>query len=245
MKPEIYLLVCEGPTDTFVIKEIAKKISDQTGKKIQINLLSPKRDATTKKFPPHGWEEVRAWCDHYGNKPINPADKSLFAHLARTKHWRNQVAFVNAKGLIIHIDTDIAHLIYGLPTKFTSGSLVARKRFCTQAILNWLREPTLPKEMHFVLATYSTETWLLATYDRVNTVFGDLPATFNFEEVVDPGERLIILGRQTYTDPATGRIRLNKHESVYKGYAKEIANNLTKVQSECDEVDSLCKRFSK
>lgn len=240
---EIYFLVCEGPSDTFVIEDIAKNISKLMKKEIKIHLLAPQRDATSREFPEHGWEEVRAWCQIHGNKSLDPTDLSMMAFVARRKNWRNQMEVVGAKGLIIHMDTDIAQYIDDISPKFTSGTKNARKKHCGKALLNWLVEKSIPEEIHFLLATHSTETWLLSTHERIEPIFSDLTPNFDFEEIVDVVDRLIQLGYHTHIDRETGRKKLTKHETIYKRYANQLTAVLPKVRNECEEVESLCKRF--
>ena len=173
MGDKLYLLVCEGPTDILVIDKIAKKISEDINTTIRIRELSPQKDATTNRYPSHGWKEVRRWCKVYG-KTID-VDDNPFAILAQKKNWKTLLKTSNAHGLIIQMDTDIVQYITDLTPNYRGTTKNERKRFAKKAILNWLGEDTLPTEIYLLLSTTSTETWILATHDRVESVFDDLP----------------------------------------------------------------------
>ena len=240
MADKLYLLVCEGPTDILVIDKIAKKISDDTDNTITIRELSPQKDATTNRYPSHGWEEVRRWCKVYG-KTID-VDDNPFAMLAQKKNWRALVKTSNAHGLIIQMDTDIVQYITDLIPNYNGTTKNSRKNFAKKAILNWLGEATIPNEIYLLLSTQSTETWLLATHDRVESIFSDLPKNFDYENIVNVIERLLTLGYLSYIDDR-GKTKFSK--SNYKPYAQKIADKLDKVCLECEEAEKLCQEFKK
>lgn len=239
MASKLYLLVCEGPTDILVIDKIAKKISENIDDTIQVRELSPQKDATTNRYPSHGWEEVKRWCKVYG-KTIDAGDNP-FAILAKKRNWRALVKTSNAHGLIIQIDTDIVQYITDLIPIYHGSTKNERKRFAQKAILNWLGEDTLPNEVYLLLSTSSTETWILATHKRIESVFNDLPTNFDYEDIEDVVERLFTLGYLSYIDKSTGKKKFSK--SNYTPYAKRIIDNLEKVRAECEETEKLCQEF--
>lgn len=242
MEPIVFMLVCEGPSDIAVIKNIAKKISKDIGKKIEIRDHAPIRDSTTGEYPEHGWKAVRQWCRLNGNSE-NIEENTIFALIAKRKSWRSLIGFDNIAGFIIHMDTDIAHVIDELPFSLPANSIGSRKKHSRKALLNWLDErKKKPDELYFLLPTYSTETWLLSTHERSETVFDDLPKDFNFEAIVDVERRLVDLGYQTHTDKE-GNIRFTKHENVYASYAQKIVDELAKVRNNCVETDLFCKNL--
>ena len=240
MASKLYLLVCEGPTDILVIDKIAKKISNDIDHTIQVRELSPQKDATTNRYPSHGWEEVRRWCKLYGTS-IDTSVATLEAFAASRKNWRAEVKISNAHGLIIQIDTDIVQYITDQIPIYNGSTKNERKRFAKKAILNWLGEDTLPDEIYLLLSTSSTETWVLATHDRIESVFDDLDHGFDYENIEDVVERLFTLGYLSYIDRETGKKKLSK--SNYTPYAKKIVDNLRKVRSECEETEKLCQEF--
>lgn len=229
-----YLLVCEGPTDILVINKIAKKISQSVDVEIEIQELSPQRDATTKRYPNHGWEEVRQWCRLYGTSNI--ASNSIEALAAKNKNWRTQVALSRAEAIIIQMDTDIVSYITDLATAYAGTTKQARKRFAQNAIVNWLGESSLPDSIYLLLSTQSTETWLLATHERTEEVFSNLSDNFDFEDIDNVIELLCSLNFQCYDDG--NRKKLSKKN--YEPYAMKIIENLQKVRSECDEAENFC-----
>jgi hypothetical protein len=238
MSSSLYLLVSEGPTDILVIDKIAKKIAKDQNKQIEIRELSPQKDATTNRYPSHGWEEVRRWCRLYGNT-TNMQPNSFEAIAAKRKSWKQQIAIANADGLIIQIDTDIVEYIEDLTPKFSGSTKRSRKNFAQKALLHWLGEATTPNKIYFLLSTSSTETWILAAHDRAEEVFNDLPSGFDFEDIQDVIERLFKLGYASYIDPETQKQKLKKDLNTYKHHAIKIVDNLTRVRSECEEVKKL------
>jgi hypothetical protein len=226
-----YLLVCEGPTDILVIKEIARHIDLN----IIIQELSPQRDATTQRYPEHGWEEVRQWCRLYG-KSLDIESDSFEALAARRRSWKAQIALASANGLIIQMDTDIVEYITDFVLSYNGTAKQARKRYAEKSVLKWLGEETKPDEIYLLLTTYSTETWLLATYERTNDVFNSLPNNFDFENVENVVELLCNLGLECYQE---GNItKLSKKR--YHNYAKQIVAKLQNVRRECEEANKFC-----
>lgn len=238
MSDKIYLLVCEGPTDIQVINKIAKKISATMNDNIIIRELAPQRDQTTRRYPNHGWEEVRKWCKLYGKSDFT--DENPFARLAQQKNWQALIKASGAEGLIIQMDTDIAQYIDDITPPFTKSTKRARKKFCQKSILTWLGLSDISDNIYFLLSTYSTETWILSTYDRDNLVFNDLEENFDFECIDNSVERLISLGNNSYIDQDTGKEKLVKNLDIYQTYSNNIANNLEKVRSECEEAEKFC-----
>jgi len=243
MSDKIYLLVCEGPTDIQVIDKITKKISTQINDNIIVRELAPQRDKTTKRYPNHGWEEVRRWCKLYGKSDFT--DENPFAKLAQQKNWQALVSAAGAEGLIIQMDTDIAQYIEDIMPTFSQSTKKARKTFCEKSILKWLGLSSIPENIYLLLSTYSTETWILATHDRVESVFKDLEKDFDYECISDSIERLISLGYNSYIDEYTGKEKLSKDLHVYSAYSNKIVNNLLKVRSECEEVEKFCSMLEK
>ena len=231
-----YLLVCEGPTDILVIDKIAEKISQDIKKTIEIQELSPQKDATSKRYPNHGWEEVRKWCRIYG-KTIDSNDNP-FAQLVKRRNWEALIKASNADGLIIQLDTDIVEYITDLTYRYEGTTKQSRKRFATNAILDWLGIDNIVDELYLLLSTRSTETWLLATHDRSENVFSNLPNSFDFEEIENIINLLCSINGLYNCYKHNGIEKLSK--TNYQPYAKKIVDNLNKVREECEEADKLC-----
>ncbi len=234
-----FLLVCEGQTDFFVIQNISSVISKRIGKEIKITLLAPQKDATTNSYQRHGWTEIRNWCRLYGNKTaaqlaaLPPAVRNRVQRLS----WKALLAFNNADGLIIQLDTDIAEEIKDLPAFNPANG--HRREYCEGAVLTWLGEPTKPGSAYLALTSYALEAWLLSTYPRTDTVFSDLPAGFDYEDIEDLESRLIKL-KCPSVSATNGRRRLAKKERYYHVHAKTIADNLETVRGNCRSAEELC-----
>ncbi|CAI8866436.1 hypothetical protein [Pseudomonas chlororaphis] len=238
-----YLLVSEGPTDYLVIKEIATSLKSVRGEDIEVSLLAPQTDATSGSYPSHGWGGIRSWCMKFGNKteaelkdlPL-PAQQYLLR-----QNWRALLAINNADGLIIQLDTDIAHDI-SHATPFVPGS--CRNQHCNDSILFWLRETTTPSELYLALTAYALETWLLATHPPTDPVFLDLPSGFNYEDLADFEDRLVTLGYPSVNK--SGRRRFKKKPFTrYEAYGKKIVANLDDVRIRCTAAEQLCTHMEK
>jgi hypothetical protein len=238
-----YLLVAEGPTDHVVINELADKLSAEHNKKIEIVELAPRADATSGNYPAFGWTAIEKWCKRYKHKApqdVAAAPAPIRAALLRN-NWRALIAIDGADGLIIQMDNDIAHEI-NATAPFTAGG--NRSLHCHAAILSWLGEAALPAEMHLAIASMSTETWILASFDPDHNIFSDLAQPIKYEEIDNCEDRLVSLGFKS--KKKNGRKRLLKSPyTVYEPYAKTISENLPTIRSRCPALDSLCTHISK
>lgn len=232
------MLVCEGPTDFHIIEKIAEQLSQDFGYKINIIMLSPQVCASGS-YERQGWGGVKSWCVKFGNKNdadlanLNPAVSAY----VRRQNWRALLAFNGADGIIIQMDTDIAEYLKDV-CDFDAAAGV-RKAHCAEALQYWLNERPNEK-LYFSLATYSLETWLLATYAPTHDVFNDLSKPFDYEELSDHEQRLISLGWKSTNKK--GRRRLKKSPSTtYVPYGELVAENLAVVRSRCSEADNLCQ----
>lgn len=226
-----------------VIKEVSSKISSQTGVEIEIVELSPQRDATSGTYPAHGWNAIQSWCKKFSSKSIEaiqhlPEPTQRFL---QRQNWRALVAFNNADGLIIQLDTDIAQDLKDLRT-MNAGD--CRMSHCKDTILAWLNEKNLPDDLYLAVTSHALETWLLATYPPQNVVFNDLAAGFDYEDITDVEERLIKLGYPSKSK--RGRQRLKKTPyTIYEPYAKRVAAHLGDVRQRCEAADCLCIHLEK
>jgi hypothetical protein len=139
------------------------------------------------------------------------------------------------------MDNDIAHEISTVGP-FALGS--NRSIHCHSAILSWLGESTLPAELHLAIASMSTETWILASYEPTHNIFSDLTQPINYEQIENCEDRLIGLGFKS--KKKQGRRRLLKSPyTIYEPYAKIISENLPTIRSRCVALDSLCNHLTK
>jgi hypothetical protein len=239
---KIYLLVCEGPTDIAVILALAQKVQEKIGKDVEIRELSPTMDKTTGVYPSQGWTAVKSWCEKFSiNKNIIIPDgledwKKKLLSQKLSLRWDTLIKMSGADGIILQIDTDIAEEMSHADFS-TSG--ITRKQFSHAAVNLWLNETNKPDDFYYVMSTFSTETWLLATHEpSENTaVLGDLATVGDYETIDNIEDRLIALGYSK--QKKKGQDRLKKEPEIYKKYGEKIAAKIDLVKSRCAEADNL------
>lgn len=239
---KIYLLVCEGPTDIAVIIALAQKVQEKIGKDVEIRELSPTMDKTTGVYPSQGWTAVKSWCEKFSiNKNIVIPDgledwKKKLLSQKLSLRWDTLIKMSGADGIILQIDTDIAEEMSHADFS-TSG--ITRKQFSHAAVNLWLNETNKPDDFYYVMSTFSTETWLLATHEpSENTaVLGDLATVGDYETIDNIEDRLIALGYSK--QKKKGQDRLKKEPEIYKKYGEKIAAKIDLVKSRCAEADNL------
>lgn len=236
---EKYLLVCEGPTDTFIINKLAQKIYETREQEVEIVTLAPQIDATTGKWERHGWNGVRNWCKKYGFKTeqqLARVPESLRPSILR-QSWRALMAISGAKGLIIQLDSDIAEQITDLPA-FDAATTV-RRAYCEDALSFWLNENPDKNILYYAVTSYAIETWLLATLKIGSDALSDLVDPYDLEDLPDWEDRLIRAGFSKVKK--NGRDRLRKSPSeLYEKYGEQIAANLVNVRKKCLSAENLC-----
>lgn len=236
-----YLLVAEGPSDHAVIQKMADSMSEKLGTVVTIRLLAPEVDATTQKHVPHGWGGVRSWCQKHkllSEEELERIHPSL--RLVRTRqHWKHLLKFAGASGLIVQLDSDIAEDL-----GFSGGAPKSKERsaYCDAMVRQWLGEHAHGQDLHVSISTFSLETWILATWDRSERVFSDLPGDFDFEDIADAEDRLLTLGLKGKTHK--GRRRLKKSTEYYEIYGERVRQKLSTVREECQAADNLCRYIS-
>lgn len=250
---DAYILVCEGPTDIYLTTEVVKKMSVLLKKNIKILEGSPIKNKFGS-YPRHGWKEVMKWCQDYGDDtpPINPSVNNVFAQKLQAlgvnknkKSWKALLAMSpNAKGIIIHIDTDIAHLLDVNNRSHRFGNPGARAH-CVHAIKQWLGiKNELPKEIYCLLPSYSTETWLLALHEQTDNVFDGIAKPFNYEEISEPELYLIKKGYASTYDEEKKKDVLEKTKANYIKYGIKVADKIHDVRAKCKELDDFCVYLS-
>lgn len=235
-----FLLVCEGPTDVSFLKRLSERIGEDLGSKINIIELSPQRDATTNKWPSHGWTAVRRWCETWKVKEatdLQSAPLNLRQSLLR-RNWKMLLQFRQADGIIIQIDTDIAEEIRDLSDNY-SDTKISRREFCKKAVLHWLGEsPETIQGAYLLLPSYAIETWLLATHGPSESCFDNIKKPFNYENISEVEKLLLELGYSGKNDNEKRRLR--KKENKYIEYADRVYLNLNNVKLRCNEANEFC-----
>lgn len=208
------LLVCEGPTDYHILKAIAAHLGETNTVTHTFIPVSPQIDATSGTTSEgHGFGQVLNWCR---------ANRDRIPML---------LAFRSANAVFIQMDTDIAKQIN---KSFGSANQSARQ--CCEAQLNACLDVTQePTFCRYILPTQSTETWLLACYDK-NTHPNVFPHSIqDYETITDTEQRLLNIG---YSHK--GR-KLKKDRKKYEEeYAPLLLKNLPLARTRCKELDRLC-----
>ena len=239
---KIFLLVCEGPTDIEVIRALSQKVQERIGSSIEIRELSPTQDKTTGNYPSQGWTAVKSWCETYSlnKKIVIPPDiEDWRKRLLEKKisfRWDTLIKMSGADGIIVQIDTDIAEKM--THADFTASGQT-RKEFSLDAVNLWLSEDEQPDSFYYLMSTYSTETWLLASHEINENplVLNDLKSISDFESIVDAEARLIAMGYAKYKKD--GIVRLKKEPAIYKRYGEKIASKIDLVKARCSEANNF------
>lgn len=235
-----FLLVCEGPTDVSFLKRLSERIGKDLGSEIDIIELSPQRDATTNKWPSHGWTAVRRWCKTWKVKEatdLQSVPLNLHQSLL-SKNWKMLLQFRQADGIIIQIDTDIAEEIKDLSDNY-SDTKISRREFCKKAVLHWIGEsPETIQGAYLLLPSYSIETWLLATHYPSESCFDSIKKPFNYENISEVEKLLLELGYSGKNDNEKRRLR--KKENKYIEYADRVYLDLNNVKLRCNEANEFC-----
>ncbi|MHB1494348.1 MAG: hypothetical protein ACYCUY_02710 [Acidithiobacillus sp.] len=154
MNKEI-LLICEGPTDAHVIREIALHFSNN------VTLIAPQIDATSGTYERHGYGRVLNWCK---------ANKASQIQKLLSFKGKNAI-------FLIHLDTDIANSIYN----GRNTGLNARQR-CEHRLNNELGTTSPPTNTYYILPTQNIETWILASFN-LSVVDNNRTRVTNYEVI--------------------------------------------------------------
>ncbi|HFD2589408.1 TPA: hypothetical protein ACTW4A_004775 [Klebsiella pneumoniae] len=236
-KPLLFLLVCEGPSDIPVIRRVAEEICRNEGKDIEIRHIAPQQDSTGA-WERHGYVGVAKWCALYGKKSEQALQK-LPENIRKAvirKNWEALVKAASADGLIIQMDTDIVDQLNFLPNRFDETK-DNRREYCKSSLLMKLGLQSTPENLVLLLPSYSTETWIIASFNEDHVIFKDLAKPISFEEL-DNCEDLLI-NADFKKERKHGKTRLKKSHDIYLQYAEIVANNITKVVERCQEVNSF------
>jgi hypothetical protein len=227
-----------------------KLIFNEIGKKnnisIEIELIAPPVDETSKERARGGWGNVKSWCVKFGTTlppATTPNDLDLLKEagfipelIDRCQNrpcWPTLLTMAEADGVLIHMDSDIAEAITGLDEDFLTSGL-SRKDFCMNAIQTWLGTAE-QDDLHFIIATFCLETWFVATYDGQTSPNIFPNPVENYEDIQDPSSLLLAMGYKSYIDTTTGKITIDK-KALTEEYANQIVDNLDISKSRCLEL---------
>tara|TARA_R110002073_G_scaffold258022_1_gene421002 strand:- start:107 stop:751 length:645 start_codon:yes stop_codon:yes gene_type:complete len=210
------LLVCEGPTDYYILEEVAKKLSTPE-KALTFQMIQPQIDATSGSVCRGGWSQVINWCRHNKDK-INTL-----------------LAFKGAVAMFIQMDTDISMEID--PDHYAKRQTA--RQCCENALKTHLGARGQRDDCHYILPTQKTETWLLALHDEKTD-----PAVFpepiqDYETISDVESKLLATG--VY---ARKRSSVKKSPARrYKAYGERLAARLPVARRRCSELDAFCTQL--
>ncbi len=222
MADKLFLLVCEGPTDICIFEALATHFSN-AGTSVQIITLAPQLDASSGKYPPHGFDKVLNWCAANRNK------------------IQMLIDFGGANALFVQMDTDIAKLAN--PNCIKQGH--SARHCCQEKINDQLGTTQEPPRCHYILPTENTETWILASHQPPELDANSTEIS-NYELITDTEQRLIKRGYPSKKDRKRNVRKLNKKPAhKYKKYGKQLTTNLTLARQRCAELNRLCLLLEK
>lgn len=136
-------VVCEGPTDTEVIRAVLERHLDR----FILTQIQPEQSLFAGDAGPHGggWKGVRAWCELV---------RSQGGLAASGAHSTGDV-------LVVHVDADIAgdaEIACTAPCPPPDATVNALRR----VVLAWLGETDVPARLVLCIPSQATEAWVLA-----------------------------------------------------------------------------------
>lgn len=245
-----FKVVCEGIADFEILKIISEQLGKLLGTTIDIDLLSPAEDETTRQRERGGWGSVQAWCRGYGsaqpqqvltsdevrNLQAAGFDPQLISFNRPKPRWPSLLALTGSAGIIIHLDADIAEKITDQPHPFHASEL-PRKEYCRRAIASWLGTVETA-DICFLVATHCTETWFLALHDHTTDPAVISSVITDYESVPNVIPLLLSLGYRDYVDPET-RSRTVDKAALTNERGSQLANNFELAMSRCIEIQHL------
>lgn len=159
-------VVCEGPTDFVVLKELLYRICSKLDDVIP---LQPEGDETS--FEAGGWLLVKKWCQDNG-----PKLSSFLGH-----RYGDPIDI-----LLIHVDGDIAASL-GIDVQGRAAKEIAQD--VCKTVKSWLGHPPrlLPPQVIITIPMESTETWIVAGLEGGSIL--------NLERLPHPAGRLVSAGK--------------------------------------------------
>ena len=211
-------IVCEGPTDYTILKEVIDHITGESNDYVQ---LQPEADLTGAYG--NGWKGVWKWCRD------NAACKEKLMRAVEP----------SLDLLIIQMDGDvsrkekIAHCLCNvLPCAEHKTSVNAYIRHLEQLIIEELQDMS---DTCIVIPCDSTESWIVAAYDGLEDA----------EEKDDPWKNIIAKKKMYHEIRITGK---QKRINVFKEFAIVVIKNWETVTKLCvsarafeEHVKSHCK----
>lgn len=224
----LFYLIAEGSTDEPIIKRALTTFFDT---KIEIRLIEPQYDATTRRHDSFGYEGVLNWC------------KRCCAEKAKTIRASIGLAAERPIAVLIQMDADIAHHISRSGDTFTEGT--DRVEWIRSALTKILEGIKLQVPMVFVIPKMQSETWLLASYD--DETLQELKVDpLDIENHIPVETTLIALGYEKHPEEEHKLLkakRLYEHDPLYAPrittYSARIADRCPQYAAFRDAVKAL------
>lgn len=227
----VFFVVCEGSSDFPLIKGIVENIGVSRRKKFETRLIQPQIDATGGQYE-RGWTAVQAWC--LRNAALANEGK---------RRLEQFLTFVGNGVFLIHLDSDIAHLLK-IRGHIFSGGTKQRRSWCERTLNHWLGVYAGQPEFYYLLPTWQIETWILATYDHVTHPEIYPSPVSDYEMIEDVEAKLLEIG---YVEDRERPGRLYKESALYGSdsrYLKRLTRNLSVVSTRCEELDRFISMLS-
>lgn len=221
-------IVCEGPTDYIILKEVVDRI---TGEDNQYMQLQPE-DTLTGEYG-NGWKGVWKWCaDHTGilerfMKDIIPQLDMLIvkmdgdvARKEKEVHCLCSTTVCELKETVNPIEcarVKRKECPIELPCESHEESISGYIDHLTALIASWLVQRN---GVCIVIPCDSTDTWVTAAYDKLEDV----------EMVEDPWTNIISKGKAYHGIRIPGH---KKRALIYRQFAPEVCNNWEEVKKLC------------
>lgn len=213
-KPRLAAVVCEGPTDVPIFREIILELWPTVE---EVLALQPELDAIGKPFPgkPLGWSQVRAWCERNASAIGDVLDPAVGERIDL---------------LVIAVDVDIA-VAAGIGAKAKEVGAYETKRL-HRVLKSWLNSEATKLDSRIVFSTpvRAVEAWVLAALFR---------QTKSPETILDPAKELANRGRLRRRKD--GKPLKDLH--VYREFAKIVASRLKVVRKCCPEAERTCREL--
>lgn len=223
-------IVCEGPTDYIIIKEIVDKITGENNFYVQ---LQPEPDLTGQYG--NGWKGVWKWCADNAMdkeklmKDIEPILDMLLIQMDADVSRKEKAAHCwcestkceykgknNPIKCDVKMETRVACPVV-LPCSDHAGDVHGYMEHLEGLIGKWLYDL---RDTCIVIPCDSTETWIVAAYDEIEGV----------EDIEDPWTNVIAKKKTYHNIKITNS---QKRQKLFKEFAKVVCSNWKNVTRLC------------
>ena len=223
-------IVCEGPTDYIILKELVDKISGENNYYV---LLQPESDLTGQYG--NGWKGVWKWCVDNAPikerlmKDIEPALDLLIIQIdgdvsrkEKAAHCWCETTECRYKGVYNPIECDVKKETREmcpviLPCRKHDGSVEGYMKHLENLIEIWLNDLN---DTCAVIPCDNTESWIIAAYDENEDA----------EKIENPWISIISKKKYYHDIKISGR---KKRIRIYEQFSSVVCSNWEKVTELC------------